>query len=93
MYCDADTSGKIVLLKDLREELNRIDRTHVGGSQLAWCGNDCITLSVFDQLVVIGPGDTHSIDLKSRAEGMFLFNESDGVRVITSEHTYFLELV
>ena len=52
MYCDADTSGKIVLLKDLREELNRIDRTHVGGSQLAWCGNDCITLSVFDQLVV-----------------------------------------
>ena len=57
MYCDADQSGKVVLLKDLREELNRIDRTRVGGSQLAWCGNDCIVLSVFDQVIVIGPGD------------------------------------
>jgi hypothetical protein len=93
MYCNADTSGSIVLLKDLREELNRIDHTQIGGSQLAWCGNDCLVLSVFDQLIVIGPNDKHSIDLKCRSDGMFCFNEADGVRIITSEHTYFLELV
>lgn len=93
MYCDADAYGRIVLLKDLREELNRIDRTYVGGTQLSWCGNDCIILSVFDQLVIIGPNDMHSIDLKCRTDGMFFYNESDGVRVITSEYTYFLELV
>lgn len=48
MYCHADTKGTIILLKDLREEQARIDRTHVGGNQLSWCGNDCIVLSVFD---------------------------------------------
>lgn len=93
MYCNADSSGSIILLKDLREELNRIGQTQAGGSQLAWCGNDCLVLSVFDQLIVIGPQDQHSIDLKSRADGMFCFNEPDGVRIMTSEHTYFLELV
>lgn len=32
MYCHPDTKGSIVLLKDLREELNRVDRTYCGGS-------------------------------------------------------------
>lgn len=82
-----------MLLKNLREEQARIDRTHVGGNQLAWCGNDCMVLSVFDQLVVIGPGETYTIDLRCRSEGMFCFTEPDGVRIVTSEHTYFLELV
>lgn len=48
MYSNSDTTGMVVLLKNLREEVARIDRTHVGGSQLAWCGNDCMVLSVFD---------------------------------------------
>lgn len=34
-----------------------------------------------------------NIDLKSRAEGIFCINEIDGVRIITAENTYFLELV
>ena len=55
MYCDADTSGAVILLKDLREELNRIPKSHMGASQLTWCGNDSIILSVFDQLIIIGP--------------------------------------
>lgn len=52
-----------------------------------------MVLSVFDQLVVIGPGETYTIDLRCRSDGMFCFTEPDGVRIITSEHTYFLELV
>lgn len=57
LYCNSDQSGTIVLLKDLREEAVRIDRTHLGASQLSWCGNDCLILSVFDQLIIIGPVD------------------------------------
>ena len=71
MYCDADSRGSIVLLKNLKEESLRIEGSHVGASQLTWCGNDSIILSVFDQVVIIVPEDQHSIDLKCRAEGIF----------------------
>lgn len=71
MYCDADNRGSIVLLKNLKEEALRIEESYVGASQLTWCGNDSIILSVSDQVVIITPGDQHNIDLACRAEGIF----------------------
>lgn len=50
-------------------------------------------LSVFDKLVIIGPMEHDFIDLHARAEGIYCQTELDGLRVITAEHTYFLERV
>ena len=50
-------------------------------------------MSVFDKLVVIGPEDCAFVELKARSDGIYLLNESDGMRVLTSEKTYFFELV
>lgn len=48
LYCNPDSTGRIVLLRDLHEEIARIECTQAGGSQLAWCGNECMVLSVAD---------------------------------------------
>ena len=94
MYCDPDTHGRIIVLKsDLRQELDRKDTFQMGASQLCWCGNDCIVLSVFDKLVIIGPAEHEFVDLKARSEGIYCMTEPDGLRVLTSEHTYFFERV
>ena len=43
--------------------------------------------------MIIGPSETYSVDLRCRSEGMFCFTEPDGLRIVTTEHTYFFELV
>merc|ERR1712151_358117 len=94
MYTEPDTHGRVIVLKsDLRQELDRKDTLQMGASQLAWCGNDCMVLSVFDKLVIIGPNDHQFVELKARSEGIYCTTEIDGLRVITSESTYFFERV
>ena len=94
MYCDPDTTGKIIVLKaDLKQEMDRKDTYQMGAQQLAWCGNDCMVLSVFDKLVIIGPKEHEFIELKARSEGIYCMTEMDGLRVLNSEKTYFFERV
>ena len=50
-------------------------------------------LIVFNQLFVIGPVDHQTVMLSARTDGVFLSNEIDGMRVLTSEQTYFFEKV
>ena len=57
MYCNSDTTGSINVLKNLREQLFCIEGSHIGASQLTWCGTDAIILSVFDQVVIIVPNE------------------------------------
>merc|ERR1719464_2333549 len=94
MYCEPETHGRVIVLKsDLREQLDRKDTFQLGANQLAWCGNDCMVLSVYDKLVIIGPNDHQFVELKARSDGIYCMTEIDGLRVLTSECTYFFERV
>ena len=50
----------------------------MGAQQLAWCGNDCMVLSVFDKLEIIGPNEHEFIELKARSAGIYCMTEMDG---------------
>lgn len=50
-------------------------------------------LTVQDKIALVGPNETINVDIKSRSDGIYCCNEEDGLRVMTSEQTYFLELV
>jgi hypothetical protein len=94
LYSNAETEGNIIVLSaDLREYKGLKDTMQLNASSLCWCGNESIVLSVFDKIVIMGPEDQEFHEMKSRTEGMFCMNELDGMRITTSEHTYFLEVV
>lgn len=65
----------------------------MGATQLYWCGNSCIVLTMNDKLAIVGPNDTQVIEVKSRSDGISCTTEEDGLRVTTAEHTYFFEIV
>jgi Vps16, N-terminal region len=77
----------------LTAELNRQQTLQVGATQLYWCCNSCIVLTVYDKLALVGLNDTEIIEVKQRSDGIYCVTEDDGLRVFTAEHTYFLEIV
>lgn len=94
MYADAENTGRIIVMRaDMRQVLDDKETQQTNASQLCWAGNDCPVISVFNQLVVIGPIDQQCVMLSARTDGVFLMNEIDGMRVLTSEQTYFFESV
>ena len=94
MYTDSEVTGRVIVMKaDMRCVLDDKKTQQTNASQLCWAGNDCPVISVFNQLVVVGPEDQQCVMLSARTDGVFLMNESDGMRVLTSEQTYFFEKV
>jgi len=94
LYTDSDSTGNtIVCPADLSREINRQATYKLGASQIYWCGNQCIVLTLKDKLAIVGPNDTEEIDVKSRQDGIMCTTEDDGLRVTTAEHTHFFEIV
>ena len=94
LYTDPETTGTIVvILSDLSRELNRQQTAQVGASQVYWCGNSSIVLTINDKIAIVGPSETENIELRSRADGIYCTTEDDGLRVVTPDGTFFLELV
>ncbi len=50
-------------------------------------------LSGHEKIIIVGPNQNEVIDVKSRSDGVYCMTEDDGLRVTTSENTYFFELV
>jgi hypothetical protein len=59
---------------------------------LDWCGNDAPVLTFPKELYVVGPNEHVSVDAIT-GNGIKIMNEVDGLRVVTSEKTYFIERV
>ena len=58
MYADAETEGRIIVLNvNMTMILDDKETLQTNASQLCWAGNDCPVLSVFNQLVPVGPVD------------------------------------
>jgi hypothetical protein len=93
LYCMPDVQGTIIVLKaDRQAEYNRYDTKLRDARGLDWCGNDAPVLTFPKELVVVGPNDHVTVDAIT-GYGMKIMNEVDGLRVVTSEKTYFLERV
>ena len=93
LYCNPDVQGTIIVLKaDRSAEFNRLDTRLKDARSLDWCGNDAPVLTFPKELYVVGPNEHVSVDAIT-GNGIKIMNEVDGLRVVTSEKTYFIERV
>lgn len=60
---------------------------------MTWCGNDAVILSFYDKIVLVGPREYETINLKTKSGGIKCIQEIDGLRIVTSENIFFLERV
>jgi Vps16, N-terminal region len=77
----------------LNAEFNRYDTLLQDAKSLEWCGNDAPVLTYPDKIIIVGPNEYESVDLRCAIQGIKSVNEIDGLRVVTTEKTYFLERV
>jgi hypothetical protein len=93
LYTEPDTQGNIIGLRtDLSREFTRVETSFVGASNIYWCGSKSIVISVNKQLVIV-VRSAEPLELKSTEFGIFCSTEDDGLRVVTPDNTFFLELV
>lgn len=58
LYCDPDDEGLMFVMKaNMQRLFSRKKTLQTNASQLCWSGNDCPVISVFNQLVIVGPVD------------------------------------
>jgi len=67
----------------------------VGADNIIWCGNDVTCLEYKDKVVMVGPeGETIPLELDNpKTHGIICLTEIDGLRIINSVGTFFLERV
>ena len=66
-----------------------------GADNVIWCGNDVTVLEFPDKVIMVGPGnETQILDLGSpKMQGLKCYTELDGLRIVNSDHVFFLERV
>lgn len=82
-----------MLKSQLNAEFNRFDTKLTDAKSLEWCGNDAPVLTYPERIVIVGPNEYESVDVRASIVGVKSVNEVDGLRVVTTEKTYFLERV
>jgi hypothetical protein len=67
----------------------------VGAENLIWCGNDVTIIEYSDKVIMIGPdGDCLTLDIgMPKTLGLKCLTEIDGLRIVNSDASYFLERV
>ena len=95
IYSNSDQGTLIVLKSDLTQELNRLTTGMAGAENLIWCGNDVTVIEYIDKVIMVGPaGECLTLDLgMPKTQGLKCYTEIDGLRIVNSECTFFLERV
>ncbi len=94
LYCESETRGRIIVMKsNYTREFNRLDTKLLDAKGLDWCGNDAPVLTYPDKVVLVGPNQYEILDIRTKTAGIKCMNEIDGLRIVSSEKTYFLERV
>mmetsp|Transcript_21777 Transcript_21777/g.26851 ORF Transcript_21777/g.26851 Transcript_21777/m.26851 type:complete len:123 (-) Transcript_21777:1958-2326(-) len=58
LYCDPEDEGLMFVMKaNMQRLFSRKKTLQTNASSLCWSGNDCPVISVFNQLVIVGPVD------------------------------------
>jgi len=84
-----------VAKSDLSQLLNKLVTEMVDAKNLIWCGNDVTVLEYVEKVIMVGPGnECLTLDLGNpKQPGISCLRENDGLRIINSEGTFFLERV
>jgi len=69
------------------------DTYQTGANQILWCGDSGVVLTIGEKLALVGPNDHYMLDVKSRSDCLYCTTEEDGLRVLSAENTYFLEIL
>jgi hypothetical protein len=79
----------------LTKEVNRLRTGMVGAENLIWCGNDVTVLVYYDKVIMVSPGnECQTVDLgQPKTNGIKCLTEIDGLRIINSDSSFFLERV
>jgi len=96
IYSNTQSEGDLMVLKsDLTQELNRLRTGMLGADNLIWCGNDVTVMEYVDKVIMVGPGgECLTLDLgQPKTQGVRCLTEIDGLRIVNSESTFFLERV
>ncbi|CDW81219.1 vacuolar assembling sorting protein vps16 [Stylonychia lemnae] len=94
LYTEAETKGRIIVMKsNYQKEFNRFDTRLLEANALQWCGNDAPVLTFIDKIAIVGPQQFEILDFRTKTAGIKVMNEIDGLRIVSSEKTYFLERV
>ena len=95
IYSNSEQNGDLIVLKSDLVELNRLRTGMVGADSLVWCGNDVTVMVYIDKIIMVGPcGECLTLDLEMpRTVGIQCLTEIDGLRIINSEASFFLERV
>jgi hypothetical protein len=93
IYTDPDVSGTIVMIDVARNMFLLTHATQIEAQSMTWCGTDCLVLTEKECLHIVGRERTVQIDVECSTEGILCRRENDGLRIVTSDCTYFLELV
>ena len=96
VYANMDQGNLVVCESNLNQSKSPVLQTGiVDAENLIWCGNDAIILFYSDTVIMVGPGNQNlAIDLGNpRQPGIICKREPDGLRIINSEGTFFLERV
>lgn len=95
IYSNPDKGDLIVMKSDLSEELNRLRTGMEYAENLVWCGNDITALEFSDKIILVGPSnETIALDLDFPSTlGLKSLCEVDGLRIVNSKGTFFLERV
>lgn len=95
IYSNSDQGTLIVLKSDLTQELNRLTTGMIGAENLIWCGNDVTITEYVDKVIMVGPaGECLTLDLGNpKTKGLKCYCEIDGLRIVNSTGTFFLERV
>jgi len=70
---------------------NTVPTEILNAKSLHWCGNDCLALVSERDLVLVGPNNRTAI--RGLADEIFCLTEVDGLRVVTPQTTYFVDIV
>ena len=97
IYSNADYGDLIVLKSDLSSQLNRLRTGMDHADELIWCGND-VTALIYNgsnKVIFVSPSnESLALDLDfPKTYGLKCLTEVDGLRIVTSVGTYFVELV
>ena len=80
---------------DLSEEIIRHRTNFLGAEGLVWCGSDVTVLEYSDKVIMVSPQNMTEL-LKCgypKTLGQKCLTEIDGLRIINSDGTFFLERV
>ncbi|KAJ3135793.1 hypothetical protein HK100_002286 [Physocladia obscura] len=93
LFSTATISAKVLVISaDFTKQLAEFNPgASTSPLNMAWCGNDAVALHWEDSIVIVGP---FSDSIRWTVEGVcVLISEIDGVRVVGSEKSWFIEKV